>query len=101
MTAKLSRSRVRLCKSGARARVLIPKSAGGMRQLEIPAVLDRFVQQLILQVLQPFSIRLSQNTATVSGRDAGLTMKCARRSSTSSPGDGGWWTWIWRNSLTA
>jgi RNA-directed DNA polymerase len=32
---------------------LIPKSGGGMRQLGIPTVLDRFVQQLILQVLQP------------------------------------------------
>jgi RNA-directed DNA polymerase len=34
-------------------RVLIPKSGGGMRELGIPTVLDRFVQQLILQVLQP------------------------------------------------
>jgi len=34
-------------------RTLIPKSRGGMRQLGIPTVLDRFVQQLILQVLQP------------------------------------------------
>ena len=34
-------------------RQLIPKSGGGMRQLGIPTVLDRFVQQLILQVLQP------------------------------------------------
>ena len=34
-------------------RVLVPKSTGGMRQLGIPTVLDRFVQQLILQVLQP------------------------------------------------
>lgn len=34
-------------------RTLIPKSGGGMRQLGIPTVLDRFVQQLILQVLQP------------------------------------------------
>ncbi len=34
-------------------RVLIPKGTGGMRQLGIPTVLDRFVQQLILQVLQP------------------------------------------------
>jgi len=34
-------------------RVLIPKSGGGVRQLGIPTVLDRFVQQLVLQVLQP------------------------------------------------
>jgi group II intron reverse transcriptase/maturase len=32
---------------------LIPKSGGGMRQLGIPTVLDRFIQQAILQVLQP------------------------------------------------
>jgi group II intron reverse transcriptase/maturase len=31
----------------------IPKSDGGMRMLGIPTVLDRFVQQLLLQVLQP------------------------------------------------
>lgn len=34
-------------------RHLIPKSDGGTRQLGIPTVLDRFVQQLLLQVLQP------------------------------------------------
>jgi len=34
-------------------RQLIPKSGGGMRHLGIPTVLDRFVQQLLLQVLQP------------------------------------------------
>ena len=34
-------------------RQLIPKSGGGKRQLGIPTVLDRFVQQLLLQVLQP------------------------------------------------
>jgi retron-type reverse transcriptase len=31
----------------------IPKSGGGVRQLGIPSVLDRFIQQAILQVLQP------------------------------------------------
>lgn len=31
----------------------IPKGNGGMRTLGIPTVLDRFVQQLLLQVLQP------------------------------------------------
>ncbi len=34
-------------------RHLIPKSDGGTRQLGIPTVLDRFIQQLLLQVLQP------------------------------------------------
>ena len=33
--------------------VSIPKPGGGMRQLGIPTVLDRLVQQAILQVLQP------------------------------------------------
>lgn len=32
---------------------LIPKSNGGMRKLGIPTVLDRFIQQALLQVLQP------------------------------------------------
>jgi group II intron reverse transcriptase/maturase len=31
---------------------IIPKSGGGMRELGIPTVLDRFIQQALLQVLQ-------------------------------------------------
>jgi RNA-directed DNA polymerase len=34
-------------------RVEIPKGNGGVRQLGIPTVVDRFIQQLMLQVLQP------------------------------------------------
>ena len=34
-------------------KVEIPKATGGMRQLGIPTVLDRLIQQCILQVLQP------------------------------------------------
>ena len=34
-------------------RHLIPKSGGKVRQLGIPTVLDRFIQQALLQVLQP------------------------------------------------
>jgi retron-type reverse transcriptase len=33
--------------------VLIPKPGGGQRQLGIPVVVDRLVQQMILQVLEP------------------------------------------------
>jgi RNA-directed DNA polymerase len=34
-------------------RVAIPKPGGGERELGIPTALDRFIQQLLLQVLQP------------------------------------------------
>ena len=35
-------------------RVEIPKPGGGMRQLGIPTVLDRFIQQAVMQVLQRY-----------------------------------------------
>lgn len=34
-------------------RQLIPKDGGGVRELGIPTVVDRFIQQALLQVLQP------------------------------------------------
>jgi retron-type reverse transcriptase len=34
-------------------RQIIPKPGGGERELGIPTVVDRFIQQAILQVLQP------------------------------------------------
>jgi RNA-directed DNA polymerase len=34
-------------------RVAIPKPGGGERELGIPTVLDRFIQQVLLQILQP------------------------------------------------
>jgi RNA-directed DNA polymerase len=43
--------------------VEIPKPGGGVRQLGIPTVIDRLVQQAILQVLQPiFEERFSSNS---------------------------------------
>jgi len=41
----------------------IPKPGGGVRQLGIPTVLDRFIQQCLLQVLQPrFDPTFSQHS---------------------------------------
>ena len=45
LTGRYQPSTVRQCE--------IPKPGGGMRQLGIPTVLDRFIQQAVLQVLQP------------------------------------------------
>ena len=44
-------------------RHVIPKSGGGERELGIPTVLDRFIQQAILQILQPrFDPTFSQHS---------------------------------------
>jgi group II intron reverse transcriptase/maturase len=44
-------------------RQTIPKSGGGERELGIPTVLDRFIQQALLQVLQPrFDPTFSQHS---------------------------------------
>ncbi len=41
----------------------IPKSGGGVRELGIPTVLDRLVQQALLQVLQPlFDVHFSEHS---------------------------------------
>jgi RNA-directed DNA polymerase len=79
----------------------IPKSGGGVRQLGIPTVLDRFIQQAILQVLQPiFDPTFSEHSYGFRpGRRAHDAVCQAQRYVQS--GAGGWWTWIWRSSSTA
>ena len=59
----------------------IPKSDGGMRQLGIPTVLDRFIQQALLQVLQPlFDPSFSKHSFGFRpGRSAHQAVKTAKR----------------------
>jgi RNA-directed DNA polymerase len=45
-------------------RVEIPKPDGGVRKLGIPTVLDRFIQQAVMQALQRFSNRFCTNLAS-------------------------------------
>jgi RNA-directed DNA polymerase len=51
-------------------RVEIPKPDGGVRQLGIPTVLDRMVQQAVMQVCKAGGTRSFPNTVTGSGPDA-------------------------------
>lgn len=62
-------------------RVEIPKPGGGVRQLGIPTVADRMIQQMILQVLQPlFDPTFSEHSYGFRpGRSAHQAVKAARR----------------------
>lgn len=59
----------------------IPKSDGGMRKLGIPTVLDRLIQQCLLQVLQPgFDASFSQHSYGFRpGRNAHDAVSAAQR----------------------
>ena len=61
-------------------RVEIPKSGGGVRELGIPTALDRFIQQALLQVLQPaFDPSFSEHSYGFRpGRSAHAAVKAAR-----------------------
>jgi group II intron reverse transcriptase/maturase len=62
-------------------RVEIPKSSGGVRQLGIPTVVDRMIQQLVLNVLQPeFDPKFSEHSYGFRpGRSAHQAVKAARQ----------------------
>ena len=82
-------------------RQLIPKSGGGMRELGIPTVLDRFIQQALLQVLQLELDGGFSSTAMASVPVKVRIRQYAPHRSTSRKVADGWWTWIWRSSSTA
>jgi len=65
-------------------RVKIPKPDRGTRNLGIPTVIDRVIQQAVLQRLQRGGTRHSASTATASGRAARPTRRWRRRKPTSS-----------------
>jgi group II intron reverse transcriptase/maturase len=62
-------------------RMEIPKSNGGVRQLGIPVVVDRLIQQMILQILQPmFDPTFSEHSYGFRpGRSAHDAVKAAKR----------------------
>jgi RNA-directed DNA polymerase len=60
-------------------RVQIPKPAGGTRDLGIPTVIDRVIQQAVLSSSSRCGTRHSASIATASGRAARLTRRWRRR----------------------
>jgi len=78
-------------------RQLIPKSDGGERELGIPTALDRFIQQALLQVLQPqFDPTFSQHSHGFRpGRRAHDAVCSDSSAATSAPASwrtGSWWS---------
>jgi RNA-directed DNA polymerase len=76
--AKLRKGSFKPC---AARRKEIPKASGGTRPLSIPNVLDRFVQQLLLQMMQPlFDPRFSEHSHGFRpGRSAQGAIEAAQR----------------------
>ncbi len=62
-------------------RVEIPKPNGGVRKLGIPTVMDRFIQQMLLQVMTPiFDLWFSEHSYGFRpGRSAPQAVKAAQR----------------------
>jgi RNA-directed DNA polymerase len=82
-------------------RVTIPKPDGGERELGIPTVTDRLIQQALLQVLQPMlDPTFSEHSYGFRPGDE-RTTRSWRRRATSNPGGRSWLMSIWRNSLIA
>ena len=69
-------------------RQVIPKGGGGVRELGIPTVLDRFLQQALLQVLQP---RLAQQALRRSGSPPARRVTSTLRTAGCGPACPGVW----------
>jgi len=77
-------------------RVMIPKLGGGERELGIPTVLDRLIQQALLQVLQPIldptfsqhSLRLPTGQKRARGRSCGAIVRAVRPADRGGRGPG-------------
>ena len=82
-------------------RVGIPKPDGSQRELGIPTVTDRLIQQALLQVLQPLiNPGLRRPPPRLPGGADAHTLRCLPHSVTCKKATGWWSMWTWRNSST-
>src|SRR5580658_9800845 len=81
--------------------VEIPKPGGGTRQLGIPTVVDRLVQQAILQVLEPIlDPALSRHRASAFARARAPIKRSPKPKPTSPTAARLSWTSTWKSSST-
>jgi RNA-directed DNA polymerase len=81
-------------------RVEIPKPDGGVRKLGVPCVVDRLIQQALLQVLQEQWDPTFSGIATASDRDAPLIRRWPKRNDTLPRATASWLTLISKNFST-
>ncbi len=80
-------------------RVEIPKPDGGKRKLGVPTVLDRFIQQAVLQVLQRMGPDVLRAQLRVSARRSAHQAVAAAQEYLARD-TAGWWTSTWRSFST-
>lgn len=80
--------------------VSMPKPGGGQRQLGIPTVVDRLVQQAILQVLEPLSTRPFPGHVLVFAQGEARTARWHKPASMWRKDAPSWWSSTWRHSST-
>jgi hypothetical protein len=81
-------------------KVMIPKPDGSQRELGIPTVLDRLIQQALLQVLQPLiDPTFSEHSHGFGPADV-RAMRSRPRGRMCSLASAWWWTWTWPSSST-
>ena len=78
--------------------VEIPKRGGGARQLGIPTVLDRFIQQGVYRFCRSTGTGPFPSIATAFGPDALPTRRWPKRNGISLRAAAGSWTSTWRSS---
>ena len=78
-------------------RVEIPKPDGGVRKLGVPCVVDRLIQQALLQVLRGNGTRRFPSIATASDRDVPLIRRWPKRNDTLPRATASWLTLISKN----
>jgi hypothetical protein len=81
-------------------RVTIPKPDGGQRELGIPTVTDRLIQQALLQVLQPILDANFSESSYGFRPGAAPTKRYWPRRRMCKRASKSWLMWTWRNSST-